>query len=472
MLDSNFLNETFSDLVKYANTPSEKVINYQTANSLKQKFNNFEVKENSSSQADIKSFINKYLTYSVNTGSKQFFNQLFAGRNEFGILAEMLSSFTNSSMYTFEMAPVATLIELKMLELIANKSGFTTFEGKFVSGGSHANLAAMMVARNLADEQIKKSGIGAKKLVAFVSEDSHYSYSKGANVLGIGINNVIKIKADAKGKMMSEELEKAVKKVIENGQTPFFIGATAGTTVFGAFDDINALGKIAKKYKIWLHVDGAFGGPVIFSKDHSKLITGLHLANSFAIDFHKILGAPLTCSAILINGQKGILKQVFDEGEGTDYIFHESENSSYDLGPFSLQCGRKVDVLKLYFLFLYYGLDGVSNKISDLFNNSYYAKQKVIELDNLDLVYPGEFLTTCFQYVPKFIDDQKTINEFNFKLRQKLLESGLSMVNQSNKNGKQFIRLITVNFNLTKEDLDLFFTNLITVAKKLKNEYQ
>jgi len=472
MLDSNFLNETFSDLVKYANTPSEKVINYQTASNLKQKFNNFEVKENSSSQADIKDFIKKYLNYSVNTGSNQFFNQLFAGRNEFGILAEMLSSFTNSSMYTFEMAPVATLIELKMLELIANKSGFINFEGKFVSGGSHANLAAMMVARNLADEQIKKSGISDKKLVAFASEDSHYSYSKGANILGIGINNVIKIKADAQGKMIPEELESAIKKVIANNQTPFFIGATAGTTVFGAFDDLNALSKIAKKYKVWFHVDGAFGGPVIFSKAHSELISGLDMTNSFSIDFHKILGAPLTCSAILINGQKGILKEVFDNGEGTNYIFHDSENSSYDLGPLSLQCGRKVDILKLYFLFLYYGLDGVSDKISDLFNNASYAKQKVVELDNLNLVFPGEFLTICFQYVPKFIDDQKIINEFNFKLRQKLLESGLSMVNQSNKNGKQFIRLVTVNFDLTEEDLDLFFTHLITIAKKLEDEYQ
>ena len=472
MLDSNFLNETFSELVKYANTPSEKVINYQTAKNLKEEFNNFEIKENSSSQADIKGFIEKYLTYSVNTGSKQFFNQLFAGRNEFGILAEMLSSFTNSSMYTFEMAPVATLIELKMLELIAHRSGFKNFEGKFVSGGSHANLAALMVARNLADEQIKKSGIGAKKLVAFTSEDSHYSYSKAANVLGIGINNLIKVKADGQGEMIPEQLEIAIKKAVADGKNPFFIGATAGTTVFGAFDDLNALSKIAKKYKIWFHVDGAFGGPVIFSRVHSRLIAGLDQANSFTIDFHKILGAPLTCSALLINGQKGVLKEVFDEGEGTDYIFHESENSSYDLGPLSLQCGRKVDILKTYFLFLYYGLDGVSDKISDLFNNAHYARQKVIESDSLDLTYPGEFLTICFQYLPEFIHNQKTINDFNFKLRQALLESGLSMVNQSNKNGKQFIRLVTSNFDLTKKDLDLFFTNLITIAKKLESEYR
>lgn len=472
MLDSNFLTDIFSDLIKYANTPSEKVINYQTAKNIKQEFDNFEVKENSSSQADIKDFIKKYLIYSVDTGSNQFFNQLFSGRNEFGILAEMLSSFTNSSMYTFEMAPVATLIELKMLELIADKAGFKIYEGKFVSGGSHANLAAMMTARNLSNEQIKKSGVGDKQMIAFVSEDSHYSYSKAANVLGIGIDNLIKIKVDEQGKMIPEELEKAVKETITKGQKPFFIGATAGTTVFGAFDDINALSIIAKKYNIWLHVDGAFGGPVIFSKSHSQLIAGLDLTNSFAIDFHKILGAPLTCTALLINGQKGALRQVFDQGEGTDYIFHESENSSYDLGPLSLQCGRKVDVLKLYFLFLYYGLDGVSDKISDLFNNASYAREKVIESDNLDLTFPGKFLTTCFQYLPESINDQKTINEFNFKLRQKLLESGLSMVNQSNKNGKQFIRLVTLNFDLTKKDLDVFFANLLTIAKKLENEHQ
>ncbi|MBE9009731.1 aminotransferase class V-fold PLP-dependent enzyme, partial [Pseudanabaenaceae cyanobacterium LEGE 13415] len=205
-----------------------------------------------------------YLHYSVRTGHRQFFNQLFSGFNLPGFLGEVFASLTNTSMATYEIAPVATLIEQSLIEEMNSWIGFEQGEGTFVTGGSNANLVAMLCARNKAFPEAKYQGFSQRSVV-FVSDQAHYSFLKAANVLGIGLNNVIKVKTDAKGSMIPAELETAIASSLASGHTPFFIAATAGTTVLGAFDPLPEIAEIAKKYQLWFHVDGAWGGAAIFS---------------------------------------------------------------------------------------------------------------------------------------------------------------------------------------------------------------
>ncbi len=408
------------------------------------------------------SLLETYLTYSVRTGHKQFFNQLFAGFNAPGFLGEVFASLTNTSMATYEIAPIATLIEQELIQEISRYIGFNPGEGTFVSGGSNANLIAVLCARNKFFPEAKRQGIQSEHPVLFVSDQAHYSFLKAANVLGIGLDNVIRVKTDANGRMIASELERAIVSSLESGKKPFFVGATAGTTVLGAFDPLIEISQITQNYHLWFHVDGAWGGAVLLSDRYKHLLCGSEFADSFTWDAHKLMGLPLICSAFLTK-HSGMLYSTVSNDDA-DYLFHEHEHSAYDLGITSLQCGRKVEALKLWLAWQYYGKRGYEYRIDRLFEMANYATDKISHCAELELIAPRQFLNICFRYVPR---DRSNIDQFNLELRDRLVKSGKSLVNYASWNGKTMIRLILANPEIDQTDLDRFFANVLEIGREM-----
>lgn len=115
------------------------------------------------------------------------------------------------------------------------------------------------------------------KLVLFTSELAHYSTKKLASFMGIGTDNCVLVKTDKLGKIDVNDLEQRIEETIETGGTPFLVTATAGTTVFGAFDPIREISALCKKHNLWLHVDAAWGGGALMSRKHRKLLNGIEL---------------------------------------------------------------------------------------------------------------------------------------------------------------------------------------------------
>lgn len=113
------------------------------------------------------------------------------------------------------------------------------------------------------------------RLVMFTSEDAHYSSSKLASFMGIGSDNVYKVNTCKRGKIIVEHLESEVLRAKNEGALPFLVVATAGTTVLGAFDPIDGIADICKKYNMWLHVDAAWGGGALMSQKYRNLLKGI-----------------------------------------------------------------------------------------------------------------------------------------------------------------------------------------------------
>ena len=105
-----------------------------------------------------------------------------------------------------------------------------------------------------------------------------------ANVLGIGFDNVIKVPCDSDGRMRVDKLEEEINRSRINGQTPFCVIATSGTTVRGAFDPLREIAEICSNQNIWLHVDAAWGGSCLFSNKLRVLMDGVELADSVCWD--------------------------------------------------------------------------------------------------------------------------------------------------------------------------------------------
>ena len=150
-------------------------------------------------------------------------------------------------MYTYEVAPVATLIEMTIIKKLLTLIGFPESGwGIFVTGGSNGNLLAMIVSRNKFLDRGKK----LEDLCVFYSEKSHYSLDTAAMVLGIAKSNIIKIPSNENHQMDFRILEQKMNEAKQEGKIPFFVCATAGTTVTGSFDPILDLAHIVKNITI------------------------------------------------------------------------------------------------------------------------------------------------------------------------------------------------------------------------------
>lgn len=409
--------------------------------------------------------IDQYLMYSVRTGNKQFLNQLFSGFNFPAFIGEIITALTNTSMYTYEVAPMATMIEKEMVQLMNQYAGFMNGDGLFVSGGSNANLVAMFTARNQISPVTRFHGMNHQiKLTAFVNEQAHYSYETAANIIGIGAKSVIKVKSTDTGSICLQSLENAIVESIQRGETPFFVGATCGTTMLGAYDPLDQLATICKKHQIWLHADGSFGGSLILSKKYNQLMNGIDQVDSFAWNPHKLMNIPLICSVILVK-KKGLLQHNITD-INTDYIFHDIDQIE-DLGKKSIQCGRRVDAVKLWFAWKYFGLDGYEQRINNIIEMAAYAVEIIQANPKLELMSERQSFTVCFRYIPDEADD---VNVFNLALRESLRKTGQSIVNYGYLGKDLAIRLITANGELEKSDIDVFFSNLLSEANKLENK--
>jgi len=208
----------------------------------------------------------------------------------------------------------------------------------------------------------------------FTSAHGHYSMEKAGQMFGLGSKNVIGVPVDEKtGKMIPEELERLVTESKARGETPFFVNATAGTTVFGSFDPIPPLSAICKSHNLWLHIDGSWGGCVVFSPSYrSSRLAGAHLADSIAVTPHKMMGVPMTCSFLL--GQD--MRQFWAALKlNAGYLFHgasQSVEDIYDLAELTPQCGRRADSLKMFLSLQYYGQSHFSELIARGYENAEY----------------------------------------------------------------------------------------------------
>ena len=224
---------------------------------------------------DLKESLKNILIKTPKTATNLFFNQLFGGRQSKAVLGDLLAVLLNNSMYTYKVAGPQVGIEQEIIRQSCQLVGYgDQSNGTFPTGGSMSNYMALVMARDAKDPDCWTKGM-QKPLVIYTSKESHYSTTKNASFAGIGTDNIRYIPVDSIGRMDPQKLEEHIKNDLENGFVPAYVNATAGTTVLGAFDEIDKIADITEKYNLWLHVDGAYCGSLIFSSKYKHLLKGM-----------------------------------------------------------------------------------------------------------------------------------------------------------------------------------------------------
>lgn len=401
--------------------------------------------------------LTKLVLQTPKTSSKLFFNQLFGGRQSKAVLGDLLSILLNNSMYTYKVAGPQVGVEKEIINKICGIVGYGEESGgTFTAGGSMSNFKGMLMARDAADLKIREQGF-TKPLTAYTSIESHYSVIKNASFIGMGKNNLRFIPTNNKGEMLASELERQILEDIANGFTPFFVNATAGTTVLGVFDPIDEISIVCKRYNLWLHVDGAYCGGVIFSKKHKQLLKGIEKSDSFNFNAHKMLGTPLVCSVIVVKNKKYLYNSFSIDA---DYLY-QTDGDDFNPGKTSFQCGRKNEALKLWTLWKSIGTNGLEDMVNHLFDLSKFAYNYVNNHPDYTVYGSDNSLSICFNY--KGIDASD--------LCTALYEDAKLVVGFGNFRNDKFIRLVAVNANNTEADILKFFEELENYVSKNENSF-
>lgn len=433
-------------------------------------------------------FFNIIHEHSVDTSHRYFFNQLWGSLDPIALAAEIIALCANTSVATFEIAPVFTMIEKEVLEklgrIIFGSNSYeekdyshdmeATYDGQMQPGGSLSNLTALHVARHyfkaisghqqleikntcidsdceFSEEKKEQSIDGTSihslrhsqklepTMVAFVSSEAHYSFTKSMSVAGLDSENLIIVPTLPNGQMNVDQLDFLMSNVENEAFTnriPFFVGLTAGSTVRGSFDDIEAVVRICRKHekrldflhgnqqsnnqrkrhKIWMHVDGAWGGPAVFSSRSCirDLLKGVEQVDSFTINLHKMLGAPQQTTAF-VTRHKGILQSC--NSTRAKYLFDfRKHGAQCDLGDASFQCGRRTDAIKFWALWKYYGSNGLGKKVEEKVDALKRFAVTVREHESFMLACEPWPFNVNFFYLPKRI--RQSLKELGIDSRQ------------------------------------------------------
>ncbi|XP_044256502.1 acidic amino acid decarboxylase GADL1 isoform X1 [Tribolium madens] len=432
---------------------ANKVIEYVDPQDLKNKID-LSLTDPCANLEELEAVCKDIIKYSIKTNSAKFHNQLYGGTDLYGLGATWLAESLNTNQHTFEVAPVFSIIELKILEEVKKLIGYKEGDGIFSPGGSISNMYGMVLARYKKFPETKTKGLhGLPILVAFTSEEGHYSLQKSAQWLGLGTDNLVKIKTDNFGRMIAEELEKAIISRKAMGHVPFFVNATAGTTVVGAIDPLDKIADICERHNLWLHIDACYGGTLLLSKNYKERLEASHRSDSFAWNPHKMLGAPLQCS-IFITRHNNILHEC--NSASAVYLFQQDKfyDVSYDTGDKSIQCGRKVDGFKLWVMWKARGKSGFEDLVDNAIECANYFKTKISNLEGFRLVQDSfETTAVCFWYIPRKMRDGKEDDEWWKKMnnvapaiKEKLVKSGKLMIGYSplvHRGFCNFFRMIT-----------------------------
>lgn len=368
----------------------------------------------------------------------------------------------------YQVSPALTVIEKTTARALANLFGFTgpRAGGINCQGGSSSNMTSMVIARNTLYPESRSTGNVGFDFVVFTSVNGHYSVEKSAMVCGMGAKSVWGVPVDETGRMRPDALREMVVRAKAEGKTPFYVNATAGTTVRGAFEPLEEISAVCKEHGLWMHVDASFGGPVIFSKKHNWKLKGSHLADSLTVNPHKMMNVPATCSFLL--GQD---MSIFNKANSTaaGYLFHShADDEVWDLADLTLQCGRRADSFKLAMAWQYYGSAGFEAQVDHAFDVAEYLYNSVRDSPSLELLSPElpTCLQVCFYYAPggKMSEDPAVNTKMTASIVHKLISRGF-MVDYAPGDRGSFLRVV-VNCQTQKSTID----GLVKAAQEVGQE--
>jgi aromatic-L-amino-acid decarboxylase len=374
-----------------------------------------------------------------------------------GILAEMLIAALNVNGMLWRTSPAATELEEVTMDWLRQLLGLAEgWDGIIMDGASMSSMVAIAAAREAVDGlDVRTKGMahaGVPQLRVYISEQTHSSLEKGAMVLGIGQENVVKIPVDAENGMDVAALKTAVLRDLDEGKRPFFVCATVGTTSATGVDPVPAIADIAQQFDMWLHVDGAYGGMAAIVPEKQYLFAGVDRADSLVVNPHKWLFTPMDLSAFYTR-RPDVVKRAFSLLPEYLRSAETDANTVRDYMDYGVQLGRRFRSLKLWFVLRAYGQEGLISRLRDHMRLAQLLGDWVDASPDFEVMAPIVFSTVCFRAHPQGIDDEAALNTLNENLMNAVNETGEIFISHTKLQSRYTLRLAIGNIRTEEQHI-------------------
>jgi len=414
----------------------------------------------------------RVIPHSMFFGHPNYIGHMITQPTIMAIFADALTAALNQSLFLWEVGPAGAHLEMEVIRWLAELFGLGERSGgTFVSGGTVANLTAILVARNFKlPIDAGREGLTSPKLrqvpVFFASEHSHFSIQKAASFAGLGTDNLILVRTDEDGRMSTADLRAKIGSTRAAGQLPFCVVATAGTTVAGHIDPLPQIEQTCREEDLWFHVDAAHGGALALSSSRARLLEGISKADSIAFDAHKWLYMSIPASSILLQDVSLLERYlqfkapyIVDVPSPTGKRVHQ--------GEMTIQGTRRFDALKTWMSLKHLGRRHFSAMVDRTVDLAHYMASRVQASEDLEACACVTMNICCFRYHPEALREREDafgeaakrqvaafLDDLNVEVQKRLEASGEGFVSVSTFQGKKVLRAIIHNRCVQEANID------------------
>jgi glutamate/tyrosine decarboxylase-like PLP-dependent enzyme len=366
-----------------------------------------------------------------------------------GVMAEALVAALNPQLATVKRSQLASRIEHETVRWIGERVGWTgEFNGTFTTGGNEANFSGLALGLAWKFPTVIEEGvasIGAQP-VLYASAEAHHSVDKSAGLLGLGRKALRRIAVNDRVQLNPEILQQTIERDVASGKKPFCVIATTGTTNTGAIDELVALSEICRRFDLWLHVDGAYGGSAIFSDQHRVLLCGIERADSITIDPHKWMAMPLAAGVILTRHSE-MLERAF--AVAAPYMPKAAEAKGLDNSRISTQWTRRMNSLKLWLTLRVHGRKAYEDHIDRQLNLAQTFAAWLRASEHFELAAPQTLPIVAFRFKAANLSPEE-LSEIHACIVEEVTRDGQRWISETKVNGNSVLRMMVISY-LTEE---------------------
>jgi len=398
----------------------------------------------------LKRFNEKLEPIIVASSGPRYWGFVIGGSTPASIVGDWLTTIYDQNTFSTKgQGDISALIELETIQLLLKLFNLPgNFLGGFVTGATMSNFTCLAVARQwlgkIFGKDFAKQGISGN--IKILSATPHSSAIKSISLLGIGSNNIIKVKT-IEGNREAMDIDDLENKIAAINEKPFILISSAGTVNTADFDDFEAIAKLKEKYNFWWHIDAAFGGFAACSSTHKHLLKDWELSDSITIDCHKWLNVPYESAVFFVNEKHQVLQVEAFQNSNAPYLGNLMENFSYL--NFLPESSRRLKALPAWFSLMAYGKQGYKDIVDNCIHLANIFGQFIEQNNAFELLAPVRLNIVCFTL--RGDENQEKVPAFLTKLNN----TGLVFMTSTIYNGRNGIRAAFVNWRTNENDIHI-----------------
>ncbi|MCG8569936.1 MAG: aminotransferase class V-fold PLP-dependent enzyme [Spirochaetes bacterium] len=367
-------------------------------------------------------------------------------------IADFITTALNRYVGINFAAPLLSHMEKEALQWMIQWVGFTEkSSGVFTTGGSIANLTALITARTI------KLGENIAKGIIYTSELTHHSVKKAAMAAGILDKQLRFVSVNNQGQMDIKELDKQIQIDSQQGFIPFLVIGNAGTTDCGSVDDLSEIAQVAQQNNLWFHVDGAYGGFFVLTERGKKVLRGIEQADSITLDPHKGLFLPYGTGAVLVRNSQNLTKTFRCSAQ---YITDTIENESlWDFSEMSLELSREARGVKVWLPIKAFGVKEFIKNLDEKLTLTEELYRQLKDFQNCEIYGTPQLTVIAFRF--QFSEGNLTEeNEKNKAILRAVNRKNRIHISGTTINGKYYLRSCILSYRTHKKQIDWLLEDL------------